>query len=104
MLDQLSANDFSPFIGTICRLSAQGLHFDLTIESVEERIRSKPPQATRIPFNVLFSGPHDPGFLYGTFTLEILETGFSMAGLYIERTTIPRGMETTKAYYQLIFN
>lgn len=104
MLDQLSANDFSPFIGKVCRLSAQGLHFDLVIEAVEERIRSKPPQATRIPFNVLLSGPQQPGFLYGTFAAEILETGFSMTGLYIERTIMPQGMEPTKAYYQLIFN
>jgi hypothetical protein len=104
MLDQLSADTFSPYIGKTCRLTAQGYVFALTIETVTEHIRSKPPEASRIPFYVLLSGPQEPGFHYGTFTLTILDTDMVLSGVYIERTTTPIDMDTSRAYYQLIFN
>ena len=103
MLAQLSANDFLPWIGKTCRASADGLSFELVIESVDEKTHQKPPSNVRAPFLILFKSSQEPSFHYGLFTLE-MDDNLSIPGIYIERTLPPHGGDPNAAYYQSVFN
>jgi len=104
MLDTLRAEDLSPLVGKPCCISIEGDCFvNLTLESVEERIRLKRPQDTRTPFSVLLKGPLEPSFTSGLFDVE-WEGGLSLNGVCIVRIMPPWGEDMDSAYYQMVFN
>lgn len=104
MLETLRAEDFSPLVGTACRLSTEEGHFTtLTVESVEERTRLRRPQDTRCPFSVLLKGPLEPSFVSGLFDLAC-ENGMALQGVGLSRIMPPWGVDEGAAYYQMTFN
>ncbi|PPD42617.1 MAG: hypothetical protein CTY16_14570 [Methylobacter sp.] len=104
MLDTVCAQNFNPHIGKACRLShPDGLSFDLVIDSVTETPKLQRPQDNRTPFSVLLTGDLTASFHFGTFTIEVDGVTF-LSDVYIERVAPPWGLESDKAFYQIIFN
>jgi hypothetical protein len=102
MLDQLSANDFLPWLGKPCRATVGGIAFDLSLESVDKGKHPAPDGTIRTPFTVLLTGPMETSFQYGMFTLQP-EGGPEYTDIYIERIAPPLGLDPSSAYYQIIF-
>jgi hypothetical protein len=103
MIEQLCEEDFLCRLGTSCRITSGDIAFDLLIESVSPYKHTIPAYAARIPFSVQLTGPLQPSFQYGIFTLEMQEYPM-IENIYIERVTAP--FDTAHkhlAYYQIIF-
>ena len=106
MLDAVRAEYFSALIGQACRVEPEsGQAFMLTVE----RVRMHPgarlpgdPAEKREPFSVLLAAAGETGWVEGVCAIELPDVG-RLDKLQIART-VPQSADTSKAYYQIMFN
>ena len=96
-IDQLTAEDFAPYIGKVFRPVEGDL--ELRLASIDRREQPGWEAVSRKPFALILHGPHDPILAEGSHPLAI-ENGPTLVLYVIPIFTASRDHQD----YQIIFN
>ena len=106
MLEQLDASHFHPLLGKIYSLqTTDGSTLQVVIDKVEKNPQARNPFAdkiTREPFSVYVTSTETTKFEGGLCTFELENVG-KIEGLHLSRVA-SLGRDSSKAYYQIVFN
>ncbi len=96
-IDQLTAEDFAPYIGKACR--SAGVDLELNLAAIDRPEQPGWEAVSRKPFALILRGPRDPILAEGSHRLAI-ENGPTLVLYVIPIFTPSRDHQD----YQIIFN
>jgi hypothetical protein len=96
-IDQLTAEDFTPFVGKACR--PDGTNLDLTLATIDTREFPGWEGVARKPFSLILRGPRGPILPEGVYRVGIQDG--PVLTLYIIPILTTAGDHQN---YQIVFN
>ena len=98
MLDTIAGDDFKPLLNHDFEISWEGTAVSLTLTSVDVMDARHSRPGARLGFSLIFSGPPEPFFPQGTYSLRHETLGA------LEMFMVPLGPIENRHRYEIVFN